>query len=131
MDPLARFPPEIVLRILDFCSVPSIAYLTRLNRSWHRFIDETNQEVVYLSKISHLPGSSHTPATSFVRYFDGAETSKELCRRQTLLERNWNDETPVTRESVYQIGNEPVVSKWFIIVGCQMRYKRSNHVFHR
>lgn len=110
MDPLERFPPEIVLRILDFSSVSSLACLTRLNRPWHKFIDETNQEAIYLSQTYNLPGSSGYPTNSFVGYFEDAKGSKELCRRQTLLERNWNDKQPVTRESIYQVGNEPVVS---------------------
>lgn len=110
MDPLERLPPEIVLRILDFCSVPSLARLTRLNRSWHQFIDETNQEAIYLPKTLELPGAVGRPSTSFVDYFDNLGTSKALCERQVALERNWNNKKPFTRESVYQIGNEPVVS---------------------
>ena len=107
MDPLNSLPAEIVLRILEFCTVSSLAHLTHLNNSWHQFIDVRHQETLYQAKTRHPPGSRDlsflAQSNTFVPYYEGTHSFKELCRRQTLLDRNWNHKQPVTRESVIQV----------------------------
>lgn len=116
-DPLARFPPEIVLRILEFSSVSALAALTVASKAWHQFIDHTHQEAIYTSeyKTFRPPGcprarelSFLSDAHSFSRLFEGTASWKDLCKRQTLLARNWADRRPMSQESVLQIGNDPV-----------------------
>ena len=114
MNPLEALPPEVVLRILDFSAISSIACLSRVTKSWHEFIENTHQEAIFssYSKTPHPTGShdlSFLAGTqSFADYFSGTTTWKELCKRETLLARNWNSKTPVTRESVIQVGNDAV-----------------------
>lgn len=114
MDPLERLPAEIVLRIFDFSSVSSLASLSRLNKAWHSFIEDVHQEAIYSSpsKID-CPNERRdlsflTETQSFAKYFDNVDSSKELCKRQTLLQRNFNEKEPMTRESIIQIGNDAV-----------------------
>ncbi|KAI5357585.1 Putative F-box domain-containing protein [Septoria linicola] len=111
-DPLHFLPSEVVLRILDFTSTADLACLTRLNRPWHSFIDEDHQDVIYGPKTSHPPGAKDfeflKDNDSFTKYYTGVSSWKELCKRQTLLPKNWNAESPVTRESTIQIGDHPV-----------------------
>ncbi|KAK4556779.1 tRNA pseudouridine synthase 1 [Recurvomyces mirabilis] len=114
MDPLVVLPPEIVLRILEFTPVPSVAQLNGTSSAWHDFIDKLHQEAVYSSggKVWRPPGTKDfeflATATSFAKIYEGVHTSKELCKQQTLLARNWNDQQPLTTESVLQVGNDPV-----------------------
>ncbi|KAK5171217.1 uncharacterized protein LTR77_004361 [Saxophila tyrrhenica] len=114
MDPLKELPAEIVLRILDVSPVSTVASLTRLNRSWHSFIDTTHQDAIYgsPSKIQR-PSNSHDFAflskkQSFAKYFDATGSWKDLCKRQTLLARAWETGEPVTRESIVQVGEDAV-----------------------
>lgn len=120
-DPLTVLPPEIVLRILEFTPVSALGSLTSTSRAWHQFIDHTHQDTIYSSplKTSHLSKKfqSHSKTrdfsflencTSFSKFFDNVTSWKDLCKRQTLLERNWNAPQPVTRESVLQVGNDAV-----------------------
>ena len=114
MDPLKRLPPEIILRIIEISPISTIAALTRVTRSWHSFIEETHQEAIYSSPSkTFYPNSRRdlsfiTEFQSFARYFEGATSWKDICKRQTLLNRNWDDERPLTRESVIQVGNDAV-----------------------
>ncbi|KAJ5216681.1 uncharacterized protein N7469_011546 [Penicillium citrinum] len=117
VDPLAVFPPEIVLRILEFSSVSTLAALTVSSKAWHQFIDLTHQEAIYNSKSKDLqssrcPRGSSTSlsddAHTYSRLFEQTESWKDLCKRQTLLASNWADRHPMTQESVLQIGNDPV-----------------------
>ena len=113
-DPLAVFPAEIVLRILDFAPISSVAALTRLTRIWHEFIDETHQDAIYSlsSKTSRPAGfrdlSFLSESKSFAHYFENTSSWKDLCRRQTMLARNWNLKEPISRETVFQVGTSPV-----------------------
>ena len=111
-DPLHLLPSEVVLRILDFTSPPTLAALTRLNRSWHSFIDQDHQDAIYTAKTSRPHGARDfaflEQTQSFAKYYSGVQTWKELCKRQTLLTRNWTSRRPVTRESIIQVGNDPV-----------------------
>ncbi|KAA8647987.1 hypothetical protein EYZ11_004218 [Aspergillus tanneri] len=114
-DPLRLLPTEIVLRILEFTPISALASLTAVSHAWHRFIDVTHQEAIYASKskTSRSPGATRdfsflSDNTSFAKFFEGTTSWKELCRRQTLLSRNWAAVHPVTRESVLQVGNDPV-----------------------
>ncbi|KAJ6088707.1 hypothetical protein N7486_009968 [Penicillium sp. IBT 16267x] len=114
-DPLAILPPEIVLRILDFAPVSTLASLTATSTAWHEFIDVTHQEAIYSSesKTSHPPGTTRdlsflSNAGTFARSFEGTTSWKDLCRRQTLLACNWADSCPITQESVLQVGNDPI-----------------------
>ncbi|PLN80203.1 hypothetical protein BDW42DRAFT_171410 [Aspergillus taichungensis] len=112
-DPLSTLPPEIVLRILEFAPVATLASLTAASKAWHRFIDGAHQEAIYISKTTQPPGgvrdlSFLSNATSYTKYFEGTSSWKDLCKRQTLLSRNWAASPPASRESVLQVGNDPV-----------------------
>ncbi|KAF2769138.1 hypothetical protein EJ03DRAFT_312926 [Teratosphaeria nubilosa] len=113
-DPLTRLPPELILKILEFAPPASLASLTRTSQAWHTFTDEIHQDVIYSSstKTNRPTGSRDFDflqnATSFAKYYSGTSSWKDLCRRQTLLPRNWDSERPVTTESVVQITNSPV-----------------------
>ncbi|KAJ5110397.1 hypothetical protein N7532_000932 [Penicillium argentinense] len=114
-DPLTVFPPEIVLRILDFSPVSALASLTAASKAWHEFIDVTHQQAIYTSesKTRQPPGCSRdlsflADARTFSRLFEETASWKDLCKRQTLLSRNWTDRQPMSQESVLQIGNDPV-----------------------
>ncbi|GIZ38022.1 hypothetical protein CKM354_000144900 [Cercospora kikuchii] len=111
-DPLHLLPSEVVLRILDFTPPPTLAALTCLNRSWHSFIDQDHQDAIYTAKTSRPHGARDfvflEQTQSFAKYYSGVQTWKELCKRQTLLARNWTSRRPTTRESIIQVGNDPV-----------------------
>lgn len=114
-DPLALLPPEIVLRILEFAPISALASLTAVSKAWHQFIDGTHREAIYSaeSKTKQPVGGARdfsflSDSASFARLFEGTTSWKELCRRQTLLACNWAQSHPVSRESVLQVGNDPV-----------------------
>ncbi|KAJ5676452.1 uncharacterized protein N7477_002085 [Penicillium maclennaniae] len=114
-DPLAILPPEIVLRVLDFAPIPALASLTAVSRAWHQFIDVTHQEAIYSSETKTTKDSSvgrnlsaFPEYTSFCGLYENITSWKDLCKRQTLLDKNWAKQRPVTRESVLQVGNDPV-----------------------
>jgi len=113
-DPLTCLPPEIMLRVLEYVPTAGLAVATRLSRAWNKFIDGTHQGAIYSmqKRTLHPEGTQGlrflSQRASFARYFDDVESWKELCKRQTLLARNWSAEQPVTCESVLQIGNDPV-----------------------
>ncbi|CAI7619411.1 unnamed protein product [Penicillium pancosmium] len=105
----------IVLRILEFSFVSTLAALTVASKAWHQFIDLTHQEAIYTSesKTRQPPGCSRelsflSDARTFSRLFEGTPRWKSLCKRQTLLARNWVDPRPMSQESVLQIGNDPI-----------------------
>lgn len=115
LDPLSILPPEIVLRILEFTSISALASLTAVSKAWHGFIDLTHQEAIYSSesKTSQPPGGARdfsflSENTSLSKLFENTASWKDLCKRQTSLARNWADSHPVCRESVLQVGNDPV-----------------------
>lgn len=114
MDPLTTLPAEIVLRCLEFADIPSLATLTRLNKPWHAFVDSAHQDTIYSSpsKTSHPRGARDFAflqhSTSFSNYFAGVSSWKDLCKRQLLLNQNWEEKEPETRESVIQVGNDAV-----------------------
>lgn len=115
VDPLTVLPPEIVLRILEFTSISALASLTAVSKAWHGFIDVTHQEAIYSSesKTAQPPGGARdfsflSESTSLSKLFEDTESWKDLCKRQTSLARNWADPNPVCRESVLQVGNDPV-----------------------
>ncbi|KAH6655823.1 hypothetical protein BKA67DRAFT_561950 [Truncatella angustata] len=108
MDPLRTLPAEIVLRILDFASLDSLAKSSRLNRAWHEFIDATHPDAIFAAKLPNVaslrePRDYFQDLTSFAKYGEGAETWKEVCRRWTLLARNWSDKLPTTSESIVRL----------------------------
>ena len=113
-DPLALLPSEIVLRVIEYADLSSVANLTQLTRAWHAFIDETHQDAIY---------SSHTKAKrplqsknfdflnnslDYSKYYSNLQSWKDLCKRQTLLSRGWKRQRPITREATIQIGNDPI-----------------------
>ncbi|OGE52708.1 hypothetical protein PENARI_c009G02671 [Penicillium arizonense] len=115
VDPLTILPPEIVLQILEFAPVSALASLTATSKAWHQFIDITHQEAIYTSdsKTSQPPGGSRdfsflSDTHSFAKVFENTTSWKDLCKRQTLLARNWANTRPVSQESVLQVGNDPV-----------------------
>lgn len=103
-DPLAILPPELVLRVLEFASLPTVAALTAVSKAWHQFIDLTHQDAIY----SVLSKSAEPAAPTFSRWFDDATSCKSVCERQTRLARNWDSPHPVSRERILQVGNDPV-----------------------
>ncbi|KAK4503263.1 hypothetical protein PRZ48_006691 [Zasmidium cellare] len=115
MDPLTLLPSELVLRILEFTPTSDLASLTRLNRSWHAFIDETHQEAIYFTpgRTDHAAGLRDVslfekePRT-FAKYYQDVESWKDLCRRQTLLSKNWDAERPLTTERKIIVGRDPI-----------------------
>ena len=113
-DPLQCLPAEIVLRIVEFCPVPTIASLIRTGKNWNAFIDVTHQDTIFSSptKTSRPAGARDlsflAESRTFFKYFESTTSWKDLCRKQTLLSRNWNRNQPVTHESVYQVGNDAV-----------------------
>ncbi|KAM0720225.1 hypothetical protein Q7P37_004361 [Cladosporium fusiforme] len=113
-DPLALLPSEIVLRILDFASLSSLASLTCVTRAWNAFIDQTHQDAIYSSptKTDRTGLAKGLPSVNrsldFSKYFDNIQSWKDLCRRQVLLDKRWNREKPVTRESTVQVGTDPI-----------------------
>ena len=113
-DPLVLLPSEIVLRIIEYAELSSVASLTRLTRTWHSFIDETHQDAIYSSP-SKAERPLHTKNFDFLnesldyyKYYSNIRSWKDLCKRQTLLSRGWKRQRPVTRESTIQIGNDPI-----------------------
>ena len=115
VDPLTVLPPELVLHVLELAPISTLAALTATSKDWHQFIDVTHQETLYSSESKTIqpPGdsrdfSSLKSAATFSKLFDGTSSWKDLCKRQTLLARNWAESRPTTREAVYQIGDDPV-----------------------
>lgn len=115
VDPLSVLPPEIVLQILHFTPISGLASLTATSKAWHQFIDGTHQEAIYGSEaktVQPLGGSREfsflADTHSFSKIFEGTKSWKDLCKRQTLLARNWAQPHPVSQESVVQIGNDPI-----------------------
>jgi hypothetical protein len=114
MDPLTTLPAEIILRILDFASLDSIARAARLSRAWHRFIGTTHVDAVYAAKLPPRAGGGSRARDprdyfagdwqSFSRYGEGVGSWREACRRWTLLARNWGEARPVTTEAVVRVG---------------------------
>ncbi|KAK2762710.1 hypothetical protein FQN54_000884 [Arachnomyces sp. PD_36] len=116
-DLLNTLPPEIVLQIIDYLPPSTTAHLTRLSKTWHSFIDSAHQDRIYShpSKVdrplttttskSHTFSSLTHPQSCFTTYYHSTTSWKDLCRRQTLLHKNYNNTTqpPTTRESIYQI----------------------------
>jgi hypothetical protein len=114
-DPLAIFPPEIVLRILEFSSISALASLLVVSKAWHHFIDVTHQQAIYgaESKTTQPPGGARdftflAKNSCVTKFFDDTSSWKDLCKRQTVLARNWAARHPVSHESVLQVGNDPV-----------------------
>ncbi|KAE8393713.1 hypothetical protein BDV23DRAFT_149122 [Aspergillus alliaceus] len=115
-DPLAILPPEIVLRVLEFSPISALASLTATSKAWHRFIDVTHREAIYASesKTDQPSGGGArdfaflSDSTSFSNLFEDTASWKDLCKRQTLLARSWAESHPISRESVLQVGNDPV-----------------------
>lgn len=113
-DPLRQLPAEIILHILEFAPPPTLASLTRVSKAWHQFIDVDHQDAIYSSprKTDHPDGAKDftflSAGSSFSKYFQGVSSWKELCKRQTLLARNWTAAKPETRESIVQVGRSRV-----------------------
>lgn len=114
-DPLVSLPPEIVLRILDFSPISTVAALTRTSKAWHAFVDGPHQDHIYsgAGKTIHTPSTKdaslyHRDVQTFYKYYEGTRSWKELCKKQTLLRRNWNAGAPVTTESIFNIRKEPI-----------------------
>jgi hypothetical protein len=113
-DPLVLLPSEIVLRIIEYATLSSVASLTQLTRTWHAFIDETHQDAIYSSHSkAEKPANTKTfdfidDSLDYYKYYSNIQSWKDLCKRQTLLSRGWKRERPVTRESTIQIGNDPI-----------------------
>ncbi|KAL2851183.1 hypothetical protein BJY01DRAFT_120258 [Aspergillus pseudoustus] len=120
-DPLARLPPELVLRVVEFASLSTLASLTAVSRAWHQFIDVTHQEAIYSSKVGactrDLASVANIP--TFSRWFEGVESWKDLCRRQSLLASNWARAHPDSRDLVLQISDDPV---WRFRVDLKRRF---------
>lgn len=113
-DPLALLPSEIILQVLEFAPSSTLASLTRTSKAWHHFIDVEHQNAIYSSplKTEYPHGAKDfnflSSKSSFSKYFDNISSWKELCKRQTVLSRNWAAVEPETRESVLQVGRNRV-----------------------
>ena len=126
-DPLQVLPAEVILRCIEFTTLSGIAALNSTTKAWHGFLDTTHQDTIYSTQAHNLyslhPRSDRetlslnrdfkvfgTPQNdrSFVKYFHGVQSWKEFCKRLVLLEGNWSSKRPVVRESVVQVGYDPV-----------------------
>ncbi|ROV92977.1 hypothetical protein VMCG_08975 [Cytospora schulzeri] len=115
MDPLTVLPAEIVLRVLDFASLGSLAALTRTSRTWHEFIDNIHQDAIYAARMpeaspSMAPDSHFSGMAAFrsKTLSGGIRSWKEACRRRSLLADAWNAPDPRPTVFVIQVGNRPV-----------------------
>ena len=112
MDPLKALPAEIVLRILEFATISSVASLTQLTCNWHGFIDHTHQDSIYAShrKTNYPFGAKDfsflDKIESYDRYYEGISSWKDLCKRQTLLDRNWKSGKPKIKETLLVLEDE-------------------------
>ena len=111
-NPLSILPPEIILRIIDFIPTVGIANLTLVSKSWHDFIDHAHQDLIFSSKSkTDHPNPNGKVDFSFLsdyykcitKHFKGVDSWKELCRRQTLLRRNWKSSQPQIKEGLLQV----------------------------
>lgn len=92
-----------------------LASLLAVSKAWHQFIDVTHQHAIYSSesKTSQPSGTSRDlnsldQSLSISKYYQGTSSWKELCKRQTLLARNWAAKSPVCHDTVLQVGNDPI-----------------------
>lgn len=115
MDPLTVLPAEIVLRVLDFASLGSLAALTQTSRTWHDFIDNIHQDAIYAARLpdsspSMAPDAhfSNMAAFRWKNLSGGIKSWKDACQRRTLLADAWNASEPRPTVSVIQVGNRPV-----------------------
>lgn len=114
LDPLRLLPAELILHVLEFAAPSTLASLTRVSRAWHQFIDMDHQDTIYASprKTDYPRGAKDfaflSSGSSFSKYFQGVLSWKDLCKRQTLLSRNWTAVNPETRESIVQVGRNRV-----------------------
>ncbi|OBW68981.1 MAG: Dockerin type 1 [Aureobasidium pullulans] len=126
-DPLQILPAEIILRCIEFTPLSGVAALNSTTKSWHSFLETTHQDAIY-SQQAHQLYNKHPRSDrevtqlsrdykvfgeakqdrSFVQYFRGVESWKDFCKRLALLQRNWNSNRPVVRESIVQVGYDPV-----------------------
>ena len=122
---LAQLPSEIVLRIIDYLPVSSIVALTQTSRNWHLFIDQAHQDHIFHSKTEHPKASRDfsflSELPSFSNYYDDVSSWKQLCKKQTLLGRNWTCDLPTTRESFVHVFRSAVwrfrpdfKNRWFM-----------------
>lgn len=115
MDPLTVLPAEIVLRVLDFASLGSLAALTQTSQTWHGFIDNTHQDAIYAARVPNA-SPSNSPDTHFgglatfrpTFLSEGIKSWKEACRRRSLLAAAWNSPEPRPTVSVIQVDTRPV-----------------------
>ncbi|KAL9097721.1 MAG: hypothetical protein Q9165_000047 [Trypethelium subeluteriae] len=124
---LNQLPSEILLQIIDYLPIHSIAALVQTSRGWHEFINQDHQDHIYHSKAGLPPASSRDIASflerspSFARYFDNVSTWKQLCKKQALLTRNWTSNRPVVRESLIHVHGDAIwrfrpdlKNRWFM-----------------
>ena len=115
-DPLVVLPSEIVLQILDYAPLATLASLTAVSKDWHSFIDDRYQDTIYSSPSkTALPAGAprdrswvQSTRNSFAKYFDDATSWKDLCKRQMLLDRNYAQSHPTGSELFLQVGNDPI-----------------------
>jgi hypothetical protein len=126
-DPLQVLPAEVILRCIEFTTLSGIAALNSTTKAWHGFLDTAHQDAIYSVQARTLynrnPRSDREvlelgrdvrtfgdPQSdkSFVKYFQDVETWKDFCKRLVLLEKNWHSKRPVVKESVVQVGYDPV-----------------------
>ena len=121
---LAHLPSEIVLRVIDYLPLPSIAALSRASKNWHHFINEVHQDHVYRLKADHGNNRDFSflkDYQSFSKYFEDTSSWRQLCKKQTLLEKNWTSYKPTTRECFLDAGTEAIwrfrpdfKNRWFM-----------------
>ena len=115
VDPLVVLPVEIILQILEYAPVSAVLSLSGVSKAWNSF-ESRYQDAIYSSpsKVALPPGARRDPSwfqsnsESIAKYFDGTASWKDLCKRQTRLERNWGEAYPTGSESFLQVGNDPI-----------------------
>lgn len=113
-NPLQVLPAEIILRVLEFCPTAAVASLTCVSKAWNEFIDKTHQDAIYASpdRTPRPTGAKDfsflSELKSFTSTYQDVRSWKDLCKRQTLLAKNWNSEQPATHETTVRIGDDPI-----------------------
>ncbi|KAI0019983.1 hypothetical protein F4780DRAFT_743992 [Xylariomycetidae sp. FL0641] len=116
-DPLDTLPVELVLRILHFATISTVARLSRVSRAWYAFIQEHHQNIVYASLAPKRAGAAvdlRQPSqyfrslNTFTKYGQDVTTWKEALRSYFALEDAWRMDKPSPTDTVIQVGRLPV-----------------------
>ena len=107
-DRLKELPSELLLRVLEYLPPSALGSFLRTSKHYNHFIDHAYQDHLYRLNTDHPPScnlfSFIESLVTYDEYYKGVATWKELCRRRTLLQFNWSERSPLTRQDVFQPG---------------------------